>query len=907
VKTLISTKTYLPIKSVNLVSRPRLWAMLDSALLNHCRLTLISALAGSGKSTLLTDWASNLKVPVAWLSLDANDNDLYQFWTYVLHAIQSGFPKSCETLLKDLAAAPLPSMTDFLPVLINALTELTASEGSFPFVIILDDYHVIENQAIHESLTFFLDHLPPEVHLVIATRTDPSLPLHRWRSHSQLMELRSADLRFSTEEAEKFLNNVMGLGLISEEVSQLGARTEGWAVGLQLAALSLRGHEDRTAFIQRFSGSHHFVLEYLTNEVISRQPLDVQKFLIQTSILEKFCAELCDSIRGEAEKDEAKSASILDYLERSNLFLIPLDDERQWHRYHHLFAELLRMRLARQEDHELGSLHQRAAEWYADHNYVDEAMQHALAAGDTTFAGDLIIRNWPQMQYQGRSSTILKWIEMLPNEMVTTHPMLSAAKAWSLYLLGKTDEVEEYIAQSNQVLASWAARGYVPDDGYDYMSLRGLMAVLQANIFTRKGNYRDGIAAAQEALRVVSPQDALVNGLAWISLSHSYEELGDIEAAISSYQQGIQWNLASHNILATSIAARRLSRLFQIQGNLPKAEELILSILEQASLANQAGSPAYGSLYIALGDVSYKRNELEKARQWLERGRAQGKSGAYFDLLFCADLLNTQLKRANGDLPGAIDILNELYHATNKVDEPLAKAEVRAWRARLQAEAHQLQEVSVWEESILREVAHHVGLTHGIELFTLVRVLLTQKRLEEGQMLAAQLAKTAAATHSAGWESEALMLQAESFWMQSCPDQALGLLSQAVSLAEPRGFIRLFVDEGYLMASMLKRLSTKSEDHCRELAAHLLNNFPEEDLEQEPLPLAADDPTPSPLSHREIEVLLLVAAGLSNPEIAEHLVVSTATIKTHVSHIYDKLDAQNRAEAVAHAKEKGLI
>jgi LuxR family transcriptional regulator, maltose regulon positive regulatory protein len=907
-KTLIATKTYLPSNSVNLVSRPRLLAMLDSALLNHCRLMLISALAGSGKSTLLAEWASNLKGPVGWLSLDADDNDLYQFWGYIIHAIQSRFPKSCESLIKDLTAAPPPSMKDFLPALINTLADFTSSDGSAPFVIILDDYHAIENEAVHESLTFFLDHLPPDVLLVIATRTDPSLPLHRWRSHGQLIELRSADLRFTLDEAAQFLNDIMGLGLLSEQILQLGARTEGWAVGLQLAALSLRDREDKSAFIQRFSGSHHFVLEYLTNEVISRQPRDIQKFLIQTSILEKLCAELCDSIRGAAEKeDEANSASLLHYLERSNLFLTSLDDERQWYRYHHLFAELLQIRLSRQSKAEVASLHQRAAEWYAAHNFIDEAIQHALVAGNTTFAGDLIIRNWPQMQYQGRSRTILKWIEMLPNEMVRVHPMLSAAQAWSLYLLGQTDQVEEYIEQANQVLASWAARGYAPDDSYDYNSLHGLMAVLQANVFTRKRNYRDGIMAAQEALRVASPQDALVNGLAWISLSHSYEELGDIEEAISSYQQGIQWNLKSHNVLAVSIAARRLSRLFQIQGDSPKAEAVILSILEQTSQSNQAGSPAYGSLYIALGDLSYKRNELEKAQQQLEQGRAQGKLGGYIDLLLCAGLLDAQLKRANGDLPGAIHVLNEISRTIHKVDEPLAQAELCAWQARFQAEAGNLEAASVWAESVLREVGSCPGLTHGIELFTLVRVLLAQKRLEDAHLLAAQLAKTAAITHSAGWESEALMLQAEAFWMQSCPDQALGVLSQAVSIAEPRGFIRLFIEEGQLMDSMLKSLSARSEESCSERASRLLKNFPEEDIETAALVSPVKRMTLSPLSDREIEVLSLVATGLSNPEIAERLVVSTATIKTHVSHIYDKLDAQNRAEAVAHAKEKGLI
>jgi LuxR family maltose regulon positive regulatory protein len=898
-KTLVSTKTYLPSISVNLVSRPRLLKMLDSALLDHCRLMLISALAGSGKSTLLAEWASNLKNPVAWLSLDADDNDLYQFWIYILHAIQPYFPESCESLSKELAAAPPPSMIDFLSGLINSLT---AFKESSPLAIILDDYHVIENQAIHESLTFFLDHLPPDVLLVIATRTDPSLPLYRWRSHGQLLELRSADLRFTMEEAEKFLNSVMGLGLISEEVSQLGARTEGWAVGLQLAALSLRGRADTSAFIQRFSGSHHFVLEYLTSEVISRQPPEVQDFLLHTSILEKMCAELCDSVCGTT-----KSASILDSLERSNLFLISLDDERQWYRYHHLFAELLRMRLTHQGEDALHSLHQRAAEWHATHDLIDEAIQHALAAENSTFAGNLIIHYWPQMQYQGRSRTILKWIEMLPNEMVTTLPMLSAAKAWSLYLLGQTDHVEEHIEHANQVLASWAATGYDPRDGYDYNSIRGLMAVLQANLFTRKGNYRDGIAAAQEAVRVASPRDALVNGLAWISLSHSYEELGDIEQAISCYQQGIQWNLRSRNILATSIAARRLSRLFQIQGNLRKAEEMILSILEQASQINQAGSPACGSLYIALGDLNYQRNELEKAQQFLARGQSQGKAGGYIDLLLCARLLETQLKRANGNLAGALNAVDEIYCSIHKVDEPLAEAEVCAWRARFQAEAGNIQAASEWAESVSSDTGPSLGLTHGIELFSLVRVFLAQKRFKAARLLAAELAKTAAMTHSEGWESEALILQAKAYWMQPSSEEALDLLSQALSLAQPRGLIRLFLDEGQPVAAMLKAFSARSEDPCQEFASSLLKSFLEQVMEKEPLVPPAREMISSPLTEREIEVLSLVATGLSNHEIADRLVVSTATIKTHVSHIYDKLDAQNRAEAVARAKEKGFI
>jgi LuxR family maltose regulon positive regulatory protein len=334
---------------------------------------------------------------------------------------------------------------------------------------------------------------------------------------------------------------------------------------------------------------------------------------------------------------------------------------------------------------------------------------------------------------------------------------------------------------------------------------------------------------------------------------------------------------------------------------------MILSILDQVSQTNQAGSPACGSLYIALGDLNYQRNELEKAQQFLERGRSQGKAGGYIDLLLCARLLEAQLKRANGNLPGALNAVDEIYRSIHKVDEPLAEAEVHAWQARFQAEAGNIQAASEWAQSVSSDTGPSLGVTHGIELFSLVRVFLAQKRLEVAQLLAAELAKTAARTHSKGWESEALMLQAKAYWMQSSSDEALDLLCQALSLAQPRGLIRLFLDEGQPMATMLKALSARSENPCGEFASSLLKNFLEQAMEKKPLVFPTQERISSPLTEREIQVLTLVATGLSNHEVADRLVVSTATIKTHVSHIYDKLDAQNRAEAVARAKEKGLI
>jgi LuxR family maltose regulon positive regulatory protein len=481
--------------------------------------------------------------------------------------------------------------------------------------------------------------------------------------------------------------------------------------------------------------------------------------------------------------------------------------------------------------------------------------------------------------------------------------LLSAANAYLLYLGGLKDSAEEHIVHVYKALDAWAAQGYVPEDGYDYSALPAEMAVLRANLATRKGDFQKGMEAAQEALRV-APQKAQVQGIAWNALSHAYRELGNFSEAIPSYQRAIRWNQASGNIIAVSLAARYLSRLFQVQGDLHQAEETISAVLEQADQEHQVHLPAYGLLYLTLGEINYERNDMKKARQWLEKGLEQGKPGGSLDLLLSAGILEARLRRVTGDLSGAIAILDETFRSIHRMDEPVTEKEVGAWQMRYQAEAGQLQDAAEWIKSLPPPTNSRLGLTHGIGLFSQVRVLLAMGQFDLARDQAARLENTATATSCLAWESEALLLQAEAYWIQSNPDPALRKLSQALAIAEPRGFTRLFLDEGRLVAAMLKGLSAQTRDGNRDRAARLLDLFPITNREKESQVFPA---VWVPLSGREIEVLSLMAAGFSNPEIAKRLVVSTATVKTHIRHIYDKLDVQNRAEAVAQAKEKGLI
>lgn len=892
VRSLLTTKTYLPAPQPHLVSRPRLKSRLDAGRQNRHRLILLSAPAGSGKSTLLADWAARIRVPLAWLALDPDDNDPVRFWTYVLTAIQTARADVCQSLLEELGGMPPPSLSEFLPSLINELAALAD-----PLVLVLDDYHLIESVQVHENVAFLLDHLPPNLQLVLATRTDPPLHLHRWRARNQLTELRSADLRFTLDEAAALLNEEMKLNLSAADIQLLEERTEGWAVGLQLAALSTEGQADRSTFIAHFSGSHHFVLDYLTGEVLSQQTETVQDFLLQTSLLDRFCGPLCQAVTDRADSD-----AILEILRRRNLFLIPLDEEGYWFRYHHLFAELLRLRVVRKGEESVRPLHQRAAEWLAANDLVDQALYHALAAHNVSFAADLILANSPKATNEGRLQDVRRWIQLLPPEQVEADPRLSFEFAIALYFLGQTEGAERALANATRALAD---QGGLQDD-YAFASLSGQLAAMRAVIAMRIGQLDTARAQAQEALRLSPPQALLAHSLARVACAVIAREEGQIEEAIRAHQEALAPLRASRNIMGLAMAYWDMGRLNQIQGRLHRACTVLRECLAQAAELGRSKAPSFGLIHIGLGHVDYEWNDLDGARASLKHGLEQGRRGGHIDLVRQAGLLEARLRRADGDLPGALDALGETLAAVQRADVPLSIADVPAWIARYQAEAGQLEAARRWAESLLRKPEHNPSPAHGIELFSQVRIWMALERWDEALDLARQLEHYALAGGSIGRQIEALLMQALIEQRRDLPT-ALARLEACLRQAEPEGYVRLFVDEGESAKALLSRFGAAGvpEPRLASFVRRLLQSFPK------PIPTHSINTFTTrgavALSNRELEVLGLMSELMSNPEIAHRLVISPGTVKTHVSHIYDKLGVEGRAEAVAKAKELGII
>ncbi|HVO71458.1 MAG TPA: LuxR C-terminal-related transcriptional regulator [Aggregatilineaceae bacterium] len=907
----LATKTFLPPVPEYHISRPRLEQRLNAALRSRHKLILVSAPPGSGKSSLMAAWAAQRAIPLAWVSLEASDNDPARFWSYFLAAIQTRFPDAVQAMLVDLNASPAISPT-LLPEVINLL-----SCQPEPLVVALDDYHTIENPDIHQGVLYLLEHIPAHICLAITTRIDPPLPVHRWRARSQLTEIRAADLRFTLAEASDFLTRRMGLNLEPADIQKLEARTEGWATGLQLAALSMQGRTDNQAFIEQFSGSHHFVLEYLMNEVLARQSENIQRFLVYTSILESFSASLCEQVlvdvsrevRGEADQD---ADSILASLEHANLFLIPLNEEHTWFRYHHLFASFLNQRLKREEPETVRRLHQRAAEWFSENAWVDEAIQHALAAANLRFATDVIRNHWQAASSEGRARAVARWIEMLPEQQVAGDTQLSFVYAWMLLAIGKTASLETHIHNVRSNLVGEKATSLDPERRN---SLLGQLAALRAMQAARVGDLASATQFVEEARQSSSPEDATVRGLAWLVQANVQRELGDFEESIAGYREALPRLPYTGLLSGTWIMVIALSQAYLVQGQVQAAEELCRTRLAQAVESGQDRVPAIGILQIELARIEYERNRLAEARSLFEKGEANSKRSGMVDLLTSTALLGARLDRLDGELRRAIQRLQDALQAVRRADSPDLSTEISAWLVRFQAEAELLTEAAAWAKDIRPRLDHNPGYTHGLELFSLLRVLICQGWLDEALDLATRLEVLASGGHSLGRMIEARMLQAEILWRQGRQEDGMNRLADSIELAERTGMARLFLDEGSRLSPVLAAWQTSGKLLARRTgyAGWLLNCFRQEASRTLPGQAEAlsdralrEQDVPE-LTRRERDVLLGLVQGLSYPEMAERLVISVGTVKTHVSHIYSKLGVQGRIEAIHRAQELKLL
>ena len=901
VDAILTTKLYVPPARSELVSRPRLIDRLTEGLTR--KLILISAPAGFGKTTLLSEWVGHNELPVAWVSLDESDNDPLRFLTYIVAALQTIDSEMVAGALSDVQSPqPLPAES-MLTSLINEVAE-TAQD----FVLVLDDYHVIEVRPIHDALTFLLDHLPPQMHLAIASRSDPPLPLAHLRGRGELTELRAADLRFTPDEAATFLNQVMGLSLSAEEVTALETRTEGWIVGLQMAALSMQGRADTASFIQAFTGSHHFIIDYLVEEVLQRQPERVRSFLLQTSILDRLSGPLCDAVTGQED-----GRGMLEALERGNLFVVPLDDKRQWYRYHHLFADVLQARSTEEQPNQALSLHRRASEWYEQNDLPADAVRHALAAEEFERAAGLIELAWPAMDSSFQSASWLGWVRALPDELVRTRSVLSVGYAWALLNGGELEAAEARLQDAERWLDTPAGMGkQVPSaemvvvDEEQFRSLPASIATAHAYHAQAVGDVPDAVKYARRALDLIPEEDHLTRGQAAALLGLSQWTSGDLEAAHTSLADGMVSLERAGNIAFAISGTLVLADIRVTQGRLLDAVRIYEQSLQLATDQGERMPLGTADLYTGLSELHRERGDLEAAAQHLLRGKELGEHAALPGYKYRWPIAQAGIKEAQGDLDGALDLLHEselLYYRSPLPDvRPIAALKTRVWVTQ-----GRLTEALGWARERGLSVEDDLSYLREFEHITLARLLIAQhssereeRPIHEAMELLKRLLKAAEEGERTASVIEILVQQALAHQSQGDTSLALAPLERALTLAEPEGYVRIFVDDGPPMAALLRE-AAKSRI-APSYVSQLLTAFEKAEGRRPVSQLLIE-----PLSERELDVLRLLGTELSGPEIARELIVSLATMRTRTQNIYSKLGVNNRRAAVHRAEELDLL
>jgi LuxR family maltose regulon positive regulatory protein len=927
---ILATKLFIPPPRPKAVFRPRLIERLNEDL--NRKLTLISAPAGFGKTTLVSEWV-NQKAEVsfrlhpskvAWLSLDEDDNDPARFLAYLVAALQTIAPQIGEGVAAALQSPQPPPCEALLTTLINEITTIVDT-----FILVLDDYHVIDSQPVDQALTFLVEHLPPPLHLVIASREDPPLPLARLRARGQLTELRAADLRFTPAEAAEFLNRMMGLNLAAEDIGALEQRTEGWIAGLQLAALalqgtiSMQGRSDTASFIQAFTGNHRFVLDYLIEEVLQRQPERVRSFLLQTSILDRLSGPLCNAVTGQED-----GRVMLEALERGNLFVIPLDDQRQWHRYHHLFAEVLQAHLREAQTDRVSALHRRASEWYEQNDLPSDAIHHALAAQDFERAATLLERVWLAMDLSYQSAAWLSWVKALPDELIRARPVVSAGYGWALLNGGELEasetrlrDAERWLEPSADLSAKTSpeqSRRMVVVDEAEFRSLPASIASARAYRALALGDISGTKVYARQTLALVPEGDLIRRTQATALLGMAEYASGNLPAAEQYFLdfQAMMWQAGDiANALSITFI---LANIWLAQGHLRKAvgsyqQALQLTARQDALLIGTS------DLYRGLSELLGEQGDLEAAAQHLLTAQKLGERGALTGWPHRLAVAQARMKESQGDLAGTLVLLDEAERL--HVRNPLPDRPIAALKARMWVRQGKLSEALGWVREQNLSPDDDLSYLREFEHITLARVLIAQYKtdrtddtLRAALRLLDQLRQAAEAGGRNGSVIEILILQALAHQAKHDLPSALASLERALTLAEPEGYERLFADEGEPMRLLILDFGLWIVKQKRG-ESQKLTGYVDKLLAAVPQPAAPSQAAfsiqPSsmvePLSERELEVLKLLGTELSGPEIASKLNVSLNTLRTHTKNIYSKLGANNRLAAIRRAEELGLL
>jgi len=902
---LLATKLHVPRPRPGFVPRPRLAERLDDGLVQG--LVLVCAPAGYGKTTLLADWVQRSGHPVAWLCLDPVDNDPARFWRHALAALDGVCPGLGE-LVGPLLGPPAPS--SYRGLVTALINELAGRPDGDQALLVLDDYHLIDAAPVHESLAFLLEHRPPGLGVVLTSRSDPPLALSRLRAGGQLAELRAAELRFTPAEAATLLRQAparSGGPLSDAVVTALAARTEGWAAGLQLAALSLRGQPDAEGFVSAFTGSHRFILDFLAEEVLEQQSDQVRTFLLETSVLERLSGELCDAVTGRTG-----SQALLEQVERAGLFLVPLDEVRGWWRYHHLFADLLQARLQQEQAGRVAPLHRSAATWCQEHGLPDDAVRHAVAAAEMTWAARLIEQYFDEFYYlRGEGATLQRWLSALPGDLARSRPRLLLAQAQLAIASGRMETMEPLLDEAERAAPAAAGEPFEPTAGRAGSMLANvpaLIAIRRGFLAQLRGDADAGAAFAARALAECREDEWLLSSTARGFLAMAERLRGRLEEAERAFTSSIAgWQAAGRSAL-TAWHRVQLAQVQQARGELDAATQTYEQALEAITVPGRPPPPTAGPVYLGLAEVAYQRNELDSALEYVTEGIALSRQFLDGPSPAPGPVTLAWIRQAAGDPAGALEAIGEAGQALPVSAGLLYPAP--AQRARLLLAQGDVAAAARWTDETGLHADDEPSYAQEPGYLVLARVLLARPQPAEALALLDRLHAAAVTQDRTGSVIEAGALRALALAACGRDADAVDALTAVLTLASPRGYVRVFADEGPPMAALLGQLIAAQRAGQAAAAvplgylARLRSAFGAEPAAPHPAAVAG---LIDPLTSRELEVLQMLAAGKSNQAIAAELVVTLDTVKKHVSHLLGKLGAANRTEAVSRARELSLI
>lgn len=905
---ILKTKISLLVKRKHLVVRSRLHALLSGAMRQERKLILISAPAGFGKTTLVLDWLASEDIPAAWYSLDEADSAPARFLTYLVTALQTLISGVGDGVFAALQSSQTVSPNDLLTTLLN---ELNSTEDDF--ILVLDDLHAVNSHAMDELLSFLVEHMPQSMHLVITTREDPALPLARLRARNQLTEIRAADLRFSEAEAAEFLNQVMGLHLSAEEIAVLDKRTEGWVAGLQLAALSMQGKADTSAFIRSFSGANQFVLDYLLEEVLHKQTEAMQGFLLRTSMLNRLSGSLCDAlVLGE----NISSQGILETLEHDNLFVIPLDDERRWYRYHHLFGDLLRQRLNQKHSkEEVASMHVRASEWFEREGEIGEAFQHAMSAADFERAARLLESNWLTMDENFQTGTWLGWANHLPLSVRRLRPVLLTQMGWSHMDVGNAEASESCLREAEASLKN-PRETLVIIETEQFRTLPARIAFARAYNAQTQNRFADAVKYVEMALDIIPHNDQYMQAQASSILGTTYWAIGELDKAYGLMSGWVDAAQKAGNFVFAIAASFGKADILITQGRLRDAMQVYQTALSLAAEHEAEQHTAHH--HLGLGWLHHEMGEDESAAHHLQKAFELGRHTTIVDWAYRKSLAQAQLKESESDYDAALEFLDEAARAYVRTPIPNLRP-VEAMKAKIYLKQNRLDKAQAWAAKNGLSLHDAPDYLHEFERLILVKIALAEYQHDQNEQhildvlksLDAHL-KLAQKQNRLQSQIEILILLAFAYHARGESAQVLPMLEQALKLAKPEGYFRFFVNEGEAMRFLIVDLQLMIEKTAKPLSGYierLLAAFSQLVQAQNPKSKIVNPNSEiiEPLSERELEVLHLIAQGLSNQEITQKLFVALSTVKGHNLRIFAKLQAKSRTEAVARARELGLI